>query len=608
MVCKDKKVKNKSKCISKILSAYAAKNEDAYRLWTPYAEKSKDTNKTVSFNNNSRNHIADDNRGQFSIDIDKIIHSPFYNRYSDKTQVFSLRNNDDLTRRATHVQLVARMANIIGDKLGLNTDLIQAIALGHDTGHTPFGHAGESYLDCLYYGYTKQYAATPRRFFHNVHSVRTLMKLAGLNLTLQTYDGILFHNGEKFDEKDGEKFDIYEDGTSVTLVKWVPSGRITKNDERIFIKEGFWKDVNWTKYGENSDNEGIKFFEEFLNECKKSNLVENFSASTMEGCVVRICDILAYAYKDRQDAFKSNYWKREKINKKSQISYNEVIVQPKDKNGNTIVSFNDKPVGFEADELDFKFIPIVINDIIKHSGIDENEHPYLAITEKNLQLLNDLKKENRYFMYIPIDEEIDPFIRPIFMAVYAQMRKECIEGIQTKKWDSPIFKHHIFKPEFRRCYEYSFKNTDGTDGWAFKNNIEKTADEIVVDFIASMTDDYIVDLYGYLLKHRSEQDLAKTCFIKDKEKDSFIVLECNLLWDKNLYDVIKHYYRLSYFEEERKKQMTVLQLILGVAPIIDNEELINECKVELQDKGIICEEGISAIKNYNDDFMKRFEK
>ena len=82
-------------------------------------------------------------RPAFVHDIDKILHCPFYNRYTDKTQVFSLIKNDDITRRSLHVQLVSRIARTIGNALNLNTDLIEAIALGHDIGHAPFGHTGE---------------------------------------------------------------------------------------------------------------------------------------------------------------------------------------------------------------------------------------------------------------------------------------------------------------------------------------------------------------------------------------------------------------------------------------------------------------------------------
>ena len=107
-------------------------------------------------------------RPAFVRDTEKILHLPVYNRYADKTQVFSLFKNDDITRRALHVQLVSRIARSIGNVLGLNTDLIEAVALGHDIGHTPFGHAGERFLSDLLHGETGIF------FNHNVHSVRVL--------------------------------------------------------------------------------------------------------------------------------------------------------------------------------------------------------------------------------------------------------------------------------------------------------------------------------------------------------------------------------------------------------------------------------------------------
>ena len=77
-------------------------------------------------------------RPAFVRDTEKIMHVPYYNRYSDKTQVFSFYQNDDISRRALHVQLVARNARNIGSVLGLNTDLIESISLGHDFVHKPF--------------------------------------------------------------------------------------------------------------------------------------------------------------------------------------------------------------------------------------------------------------------------------------------------------------------------------------------------------------------------------------------------------------------------------------------------------------------------------------
>ena len=93
---------------------------------------------------------------------------PAYNRYNDKTQVFSFMHNDDISRRGLHVQYVSKIARNIGGLLGLNTSLIEAMALGHDIGHTPFGHVGEADLNKVYNKHTGRF------FNHNVHSVRVL--------------------------------------------------------------------------------------------------------------------------------------------------------------------------------------------------------------------------------------------------------------------------------------------------------------------------------------------------------------------------------------------------------------------------------------------------
>ena len=133
-------------------------------------------------------------RQAFSVDVDRILHSRSYARYIDKTQVFYLIRNDHITHRVLHVQLVSKIGRSVGRFLGLNEDLIEAIALGHDIGHTPFGHDGERFLSelCREHGIGS--------FHHNVQSVHFLdcveRKGKGWNLCLQTLDGILCHDGE----------------------------------------------------------------------------------------------------------------------------------------------------------------------------------------------------------------------------------------------------------------------------------------------------------------------------------------------------------------------------------------------------------------------------
>ena len=136
----------------------------------------------------------DDIRTPFFRDIDRIIHSISYTRYMDKTQVFSYLNNDHVSKRIVHVQLVSKIARTIGRFLRLNEDLIEAISLGHDIGHTPIGHVGESILNNISQKELNEY------FMHNVQSVRTYLSLDnngnGSNLSIQVLDGILCHNGE----------------------------------------------------------------------------------------------------------------------------------------------------------------------------------------------------------------------------------------------------------------------------------------------------------------------------------------------------------------------------------------------------------------------------
>ena len=138
--------------------------------------------------------VTEDIRTPFFRDIDRIIYSLSYTRYMDKTQVFSNNENDQICKRMIHVQFVSKIARTIGRALGLNEDLIEAAALGHDLGHVPFGHVGEHILNKISLENNEGY------FRHNIQSVRTLMNLenigTGKNITVQVLDAIMCHNGE----------------------------------------------------------------------------------------------------------------------------------------------------------------------------------------------------------------------------------------------------------------------------------------------------------------------------------------------------------------------------------------------------------------------------
>ncbi len=137
-------------------------------------------------------------RLEFSRDETRILHSPPFRRLKHKTQVFLSPNNDHICTRMEHVLHVSSIAYVIGRCLNLNIDLINAIAKAHDLGHPPFGHAGERVLNSLLKAH-----GVEAGFMHELHGLRVVDKLtnygAGLNLTYEVRDGIITHCGESFD-------------------------------------------------------------------------------------------------------------------------------------------------------------------------------------------------------------------------------------------------------------------------------------------------------------------------------------------------------------------------------------------------------------------------
>ena len=252
-------------------------------------------------------------------DADRIIHSLTYTRYIDKTQVYSFVKNDHITHRVLHVQLVSKIARMIGKALNLNEDLIEAIALGHDVGHTPFGHSGESFLNEICEKENIGY------FKHNAQSVKCLKDIEGLNISLQTLDGILAHNGELLQDK-------YE-----------PKEK---------TKE--------------------KFLEELEKSFNEDKFDKKISPMTLEGCVVRISDIIAYIGRDIEDAITVGTIKRNDIPKEI-----------------TEVLGNDNS----------KIVDTITKDII----INSMGNGYLCFTKEIFEALIKLKEWNYKNIYLSKD-------------------------------------------------------------------------------------------------------------------------------------------------------------------------------------------------------------
>ena len=326
-------------------------------------------------------------------DAEKIVHLPAYNRMAGKTQVFSFRANDDLSRRGLHVQLVARVARDIGRALGLNLDLIEAIALGHDLGHTPFGHAGERFLNDAYH------ARTGRWFFHNVQSVRVIDELAGRNVSLQTLDGALCHNGE------------------FELQRFETSG-LAEFDTFDRVVESCWEHGDET--------------------------ISHLRPMTLEGCVVRVSDIIAYVGKDRQDA---------------------ICAGLADEG-----TFDDGlGGGYNAWALS-----AFVADVVENSVGEET----IAMSEEGFAEMRRAKRENYEKIYgaAEVNGDFSAEIAELFSALYDHE----LEALRAGDESAAIFAHHV-APLERRLSFYG-----RTYDW------ERDLDQTVVDFISSMTDDYFM--------------------------------------------------------------------------------------------------------------------
>ena len=343
----------------------------------------------------------DDIRPKFFHDSDRIIHSYCYSRYIDKTQVFYLVENDHITHRVLHVQLVSKIARTIGRFLNLNEDLIEAISLGHDVGHTPFGHDGERILS----EFLQEQGAGI--FEHNVQSFRLFHDLEaygkGLNLTAQVLDGIICHNGE-------------------------------------ILQDHYGCDCNKTPE---------KLLQEYRDSLDGSLKSKNMVPMTLEGCVMRISDVIAYIGRDIEDAIKLKLVDRESIPR-------EITEVLGDKNG-TIVD-------------------TLITDLVNNS-IDKES---LTFSADVFKALNDLKKWNYENIYQnPKKSSQDAKIKVMFRRVL----EECLKELESDKKVTGI--RHWFD----------------SMGEEYKSTTSKV--RVVADYVSGMTDDYLMNAYKEIVIPKS---------------------------------------------------------------------------------------------------------
>jgi dGTPase len=332
-------------------------------------------------------------RPPFALDRDRIIYSGAFRRYTGKTQVvyFASMLDEQLSSRSIHTISVAQISRTIGRLLGLNVDLIEGIALGHDLGHPPFGHDGEKYLSEV----SEKYGT--KRFHHNIQSLRVVDVIAkngqGLNLTFQVREGLLSHDGEVHNQR------------------LIPQVSKTENDIQEFI------------------------------DAKESGEVASTMPMTMEGCVVRITDTIAYIGQDIEDAIRIGLITREQIPQEcSEILGNN--------NGAIIES--------------------LVQDVVENS-FGKN---YVCFSEKLSEALYKLKSFNYKYIYNSKELKINhQKIKRGFEILFKQFVND-IEG--------NIIESYIFK---------DFLNGKSTNYLASVSTPLK-----VRDYISGMTDRYFTSL------------------------------------------------------------------------------------------------------------------
>jgi len=342
-------------------------------------------------------------RGPFSRDRDHILYSGSFRRYIGKTQVIynAAAFDEQLANRSIHTLQVSQIARSIGKILKLNQDLIEAIALGHDLGHAPFGHDGEKFLQEI----CRQFKLG--LFFHNVHSLRVVDQLSdanrGMDLTFQVRDGIISHDGE----------------VNETNIR--PDEDKTEEDIQDYIKrrQGGEKAV--------------------------------ILPSTLEGCLVRITDSISYVGQDFEDAVRIGLIKKD-----------------------------DLPIEIRVrlGETNSEIINTLVHDVIKQS-YGKNEIKY---SQTIADCVFQLKKFNLYHIYEnqALKREREK-IRKAFFYLFDHF----VQAINEGKTESIVFQEWIL-------------NRGEDQGNKYLN--EYCSEEVVVDYLASMTDRYFLNAYQYLSK------------------------------------------------------------------------------------------------------------
>lgn len=383
---------------------------------------------------------AGEHRSPFSIDRDRILYSKAFFRLAGKTQVFMSPKSPLVSNRMTHTMHVAHLARSISRSLGLNEDLAEAIGLGHDIGHPPFGHRGEKVLDEL----CKEHGG--KGFEHNVHSVHVLEVLEkdgeGLNLSWEVLDGIISHCGET---QDGE---------------FRPMELVEGNGHE-----------------------------------------DSMTPATLEGCVVKVCDRIAYVRKDIEDAAKAGIISEDDI--PDEIT--EVLGKTNGQIINTLVK--DIIVNFQWDLERFKE---------EHSHDPARHEISIKLSWPVLNALNALIHDFNYpKIYLnpenlKYEEQTEGILRRMFETFMVELEGlEMPKTIQASLFDfhkdegkdataNDVADHGKYATLVSIEREMASKETDELKKarlMIIRENIKLSDDKVnsILPFLAEMSDDYILN-------------------------------------------------------------------------------------------------------------------
>lgn len=425
-----------------------------------------------------------DGRSDFAIDRDRILYSKAFRRLSDKTQVFFSDEIKDLRTRLTHTLEVNQIAQTIVSSLNLNNDLTEAIALGHDVGHTPFGHVGERTLNlimnnCEQFGIPIQ--DTNLGFKHNLQSLRVLCDLEGeLNLSKYTLWGIANHS------------------------KIVYSPCKTQH--------GLCYKIHHPSLCPRMRNLSCNYYNTYINS------IGNNIYWSIEGLVVALADEIAQRHHDIEDSIRFNILKREELLDKLQI-FNHVFSELDKENYETLKGMSDN-----SDVPDDMFLSQFSRLIVKAYVFNITEETKRRIVAKGDELhinsfqdFQDLKSEIPYEdakslvgfsnEFASIDEEFHSFLKSSILNSYGAQMMDGKGAYIVRK----LFEAYLSNPtqlpddEIRRFYK-TIHTTGGTMGQMrgtinrYRNTRQRRNHlmRVIADYIASMTDTYAYDQYNLL--------------------------------------------------------------------------------------------------------------